>query len=61
MQKAKKKINPVVEILMRRDGLSREDAEREVAICREDLLNGNYEAIMDDLGLEDDYIVDILL
>lgn len=54
-------VNEVVDILMRRDGVSKEEAVREIKECREALLNGNYEAIQVYLGLEDDYIVDILM
>lgn len=57
---ANKKINPVVAILMRRDGLTKAEAQDLVDECREALENGNYEAIQDYLGLEDDYIFDIL-
>lgn len=53
-------MNRVVEILMRRDGISQKSAEQLVEETREALLNGDYEAIADYLGLEDDYIFDIL-
>lgn len=52
--------NPVVQILMRRDGITKAEAEEQIAECREALENGDYEAIQDYLGLEDDYIFDIL-
>lgn len=55
-----KNINPVVAILMRRDGITQGDAESQVRECREALENGDYEAIQYYLGLEDDYIFDIL-
>ena len=57
MAKAK---NKVVEILMRRDGISKHEAEELVQECREALESGDEEAIQDYLGLEDDYIFDIL-
>ena len=47
-------------ILMKRDGLTREEAQEEIAECREALENGDYEAINDYLGLEDDYIFDVM-
>ena len=50
----------VVEILMNRDGISRVEAKEMIAECREALLNGDEYAIEDYLGLEDDYIFDIL-
>ena len=55
-----KRINPVVKILMKRDGMDRQEAEDLVRECQEDLENGNYTAIQDWLGLEDDYIFDVL-
>lgn len=59
----------ITEVLMRRDGLSEEDAKREVDNFREDIedsiMSGNLEDIedtlMNDLGLEPDYLMDILL
>lgn len=59
-------MNRVVEILMRRDGISRNEAELIVEDVREALegCNGSYieaENIMySELGLEMDYIFDIL-
>lgn len=50
----------VVAILMKRDGCTKAEAKEQIDICREELLSGNYEAIQDVLGLEDDYLVDIL-
>lgn len=57
---AKNKINPVVKILMKRDNITREDAEAQVQLCLEALEAGDGEAIQYYLGLEDDYIFDIL-
>ena len=48
------------EILMKRDGISRAEAYEMIAECREALLDGDEYAIEDILGLEDDYIFDIL-
>lgn len=53
-------MNRVVKILMERDGLTEAQAKQEVAWCREELISGNDEALQDCLGLEDDYIFDVL-
>ena len=60
--------NNLVELLMRRDHLTREGAIEMLFTCKEDLervvSDGNYgevdDIIMDDLGLEPDYLFDIL-
>ena len=60
--------NNLIELLMRRDNISRNEAIGMLFTCKEDLERavdeGNYnevgEMIMDDLGLEPDYLVDIL-
>ena len=62
-------MDSITEVLMRRDGLSKEDAKREVDDFREDIedsiMSGNLEdiedALMNDLGLEPDYLMDILM
>ena len=62
-------MDSITEVLMRRDGLSEEDAKREVEDFREDIedsiMSGNLEdiedALMNDLGLEPDYLMDILM
>lgn len=62
-------MDSITEVLMRRDGLSEEDAKREVEDFRADIedsiMSGNLEdiedALMYDLGLEPDYLMDILL
>lgn len=62
-------MDSITEALMRRDGLSEEDAKREVDDFREDVedyicngdLEGLEDALMYDLGLEPDYLMDILL
>ena len=60
--------NNLVELLMRRDHISREEATEMLFTCREDINRaveeGNYsevdDIIMLDLGLEPDYLYDIL-
>ncbi|SFU36996.1 hypothetical protein [Butyrivibrio sp. INlla21] len=47
-------------ILMERDGLTSKEADDIIAECREALEGGDYGAMQDYLGLEDDYIFDIL-
>ena len=53
-------MSKVIEILMERDGLTREEAEELIIECREALEAGDWDAIQSYLGLEDDYIFDIL-
>ena len=57
-------MNKVVEILMQRDGMTKSEAESLVEETREALLSSDsYEAediIADYIGLELDYIMDIL-
>lgn len=50
----------IVQILMRRDDFTREEAEDMITECRKALEEGDYEAIQDILGLEDDYIFGVL-
>ena len=50
----------VVEILMNRDGVSRAEAKEMIRECRQAILEGDDYAIEDYLGLEDDYIFEIL-
>lgn len=56
--------NRVIDILMRRDGMSREDAEELVDETREEILSSDpFEAediLADNLGLELDYLMDII-
>ena len=47
-------------ILIKRDGLTLEEAKEQIDECREALIDGDFEAIADYLGLEDDYIFDII-
>jgi len=48
------------EILMRRDGVTREEARKQIEDCLDDLESGNWSAIQDNLSLEDDYIFDVM-
>lgn len=50
----------IVKILMTRDGLTKEEAEDLIEECREALEEGDTEAMQEYLGLEDDYIFDVL-
>ena len=58
------KPNKVVEILMRRDGMTREEAEEKVQEVREMILEASVceaeDIIMYELGLEMDYIFDLI-
>lgn len=62
-------MDSITEVLMRRDGLSEEDAKREVedfkADVEDSIMSGDLEdiedALMNDLGLEPDYLMDILM
>ena len=47
-------------ILMERDGLTEEEAKEQMDECREALFDGDFDAIGDYLGLEDDYIFDLI-
>jgi len=53
-------MNRVEEILMKRDGMTQEEAHALRLECADALENGDNEAIMDYLMLEDDYIFDVL-
>lgn len=53
-------MNETKRILMERDNLTSKEAEDLMSECLEELLNGNYEAMADILGLEDDYIFDLI-
>lgn len=52
--------NEIRRILMQRDGLTRAEAEQLMDETREAIECGNWEAMQDYLGLEDDYIFDLL-
>lgn len=47
-------------ILMERDGLTSEEADELINETREELMRGNYNAIAEFCGLEDDYIFDFI-
>mgnify|MGYP000014838778 CR=1 FL=1 len=59
-------MNIVVKILMKRDGLTEEEAKHEVEMVRDMIEDCDYdpeqaeEIIMSELGLELDYVTDIL-
>lgn len=62
-------MDSITKVLMKRDGLSEEDAKREVSDFRdnieESIINGDLddieEALMNDLGLEPDYLMDLFV
>ena len=53
-------MDKVIKILMERDGFTKEEAIELINECLDELENGNFDAIGEVLGLEDDYIFDIL-
>lgn len=57
-------MNPVVKILMERDDITEQEATDLVRETKEELMNSpcgdGADIIMDNLGLEPDYIMDIL-
>ena len=57
-------MNKIVKILMDRDGMTRKEAEELVAETREEVLAGSPgeadEIMAANLGLEPDYIIDLL-
>jgi len=50
----------IIRILMERDDLTKKEAEDLIAECRDALERGEYDAIAEYLGLEDDYIFGII-
>lgn len=54
----------MIQILMRRDGLTREEVQKMIDDFSNELLEGNFndpeEHFMDTFGLEPDYLIDIL-
>ena len=50
----------LINLLMRRDGITRQEAKNLINECADALIDGQETAIMDILGLEDDYIFDVL-
>lgn len=53
-------MNNTERILMERDGLTREQAREEMAAAIDAIGNGDFDAIHDMLGLEDDCIFDLI-
>ena len=57
-------MNKIIKILMERDGMTREDATELIDETREEILASDpwevEDILMDNLGLEPDYIFDIL-
>ena len=56
-------MNKVVELLMKRDGITEEEAREMIVETREEMLEDPYvatEILEDNLGIEPDYIMDIL-
>ena len=59
-------MNRIVEILMKRDGISQEDAEALVNETRDEIMmldnmNDADDVIMNYLGLEPDYLIDLMI
>lgn len=52
-------MSETMRILMERDGLTEDEAREAINECREALIDGDFEAMADYLGLEDDYIFDL--
>lgn len=51
------------EIMKNRDGMSDDEIESELSFCREMLLTGSMtpeEVCLDELGVEEDYLFDII-
>lgn len=53
-------MNKTIKILMERDGYTEEEAKELIVECREELESGNTQAMQEILGLEDDYVFDVL-
>lgn len=54
-------MNEIVRILMRRDDMTQEEAEETLAEAREAIYDGeDPEEVLYDLGLEPDYIFDLI-
>ena len=53
-------MDKVVKILIARDGLTEQEAKELIGECQDALLRGEEYAIEDYLGLEDDYIFDVM-
>ena len=50
----------IVEIIMNRDGVTESEAKEMISECRKALMNGDEYAVEDYLGLEPDYMLDII-
>lgn len=50
----------VERILIERDGLTLKEAKELIKETRQELLDGNLDAMAEILGLEDDYIFDVI-
>jgi len=53
-------MSETMRILMERDGLTKEEAKELINETREELESGNWDAMSEILGLEDDYIFDVI-
>lgn len=55
-------MDSIIDTLVARDNISREDAESQVAEARERVMNGAdpEEILYEDFGLEPDYIFDLI-
>lgn len=53
-------MNETMRILMERDGYTEEEAREQMAMAREEIESGNFSAMQEILGLEDDYVFDII-
>lgn len=52
-------MSETMRILMERDGLTAEEAREQMNETREAIIDGDFEAMADYLGLENDYIFDL--
>lgn len=50
----------IVDILMKRDGLTEKEAREQIAETIDAIECGNFDAMQTYLGLEDDYIFDMI-
>jgi hypothetical protein len=59
-------MSEIVDVLVKRDGISKKEAEEQIAEIRERIYSGEIDAfdiddvMMDELGLEPDYIEELL-
>lgn len=54
-------MNNIQKILMERDGMSADEALMLMEECTDALLDGDEDAMGEILGLEDDYVFDLML